>query len=183
MGDKNDEKMAGLSWSLFLMLAVVAISAVPLGATPQLAPPSDGPPSTPSPTTAPSTLHLKGRFVGSVSVDHQTVVFCINADSSRWFYATNPWAALFAAAHAGTELDLTVEAVSTDTLDTGELFTAYGLTHASLNGFESREWHDNMIKTLGYERASKLLNALADSFEVDAKDPRGLPTCNRFRKK
>jgi len=104
------------------------------------------------------------------------VAFCVKGDSTQWYGVSDPAAAFFVAAHAGTELDITVQAVETDTLETGEAFTSYGLSRASLNGYDSEEWWNNVLATLGYERAYKYFNALSDSLDVGENR---LPHCDR----
>jgi hypothetical protein len=120
--------------------------------------------------------HFGGRFLGFVTTDYQVAVFCVRGDSTRWTYVKNTSAALFVAAHAGTELEITVEAGSEDTLDTGQIVPEYALTGASLHGYSSDEWWDSLVASLGYERAHKFFNALADSLEIG---PGTLPQCGR----
>jgi hypothetical protein len=126
------------------------------------------------PGESPGLKHFKGRFIGFASTDYQNVAFCVKGDSTEWYFVSDPVAAFFVAAHAGTELDITVEAG--DTLETGEASTSYGLSRASLNGYDSEEWWDNVLATLGYERAYKYFNALSDSLDVDGNP---LPRCDR----
>jgi len=95
----------------------------------------------------------------------------------RSCFVTDPDAAAFVAVHAGAELDITVEAVSKDTLGAREIFTTYGLALASLNGYDSKAWSDDVTKAIGWDRAYKLFDPLEDSLDVDEGR---LPRCDRF---
>jgi len=152
-------------------LALCCISAAPSS------PPKRGKPSAPR-AEPPGLKHFRGRFIGFASADYQEVAFCVKGDSTSWYYVSDAAAAFFVAAHAGTELDITVQAGETDTLETGKISTTYGLSRASLNGYSSDEWWDNVLTTLGYERAFKYFNALSDSLDVGGGP---LPPCSRSR--
>ena len=169
-------RVAAASRWLWFALALCCISAAPSSPPRRVKVPKVAHSPYKPLAESPGPEHFKGRFLGFASTDYQLVAFCVKGDSTQWYGVSDPAAAFFVAAHAGTELDITVQAVETDTLETGEAFTSYGLSRASLNGYDSEEWWNNVLATLGYERAYKYFNALSDSLDVGENR---LPHCDR----
>jgi hypothetical protein len=126
---------------------------------------------------APRTVkRFKGRVVGFVVTDYVFAVIC-TGDSSELFGLSSSEAGRFVAAHPGTLLDLEVSEIGRDTLSSGNVEVEYGLTGASLNGYDSHAWWSDLESVLGYERARTLFQALEESLTVSAHDDEHLPPC------
>jgi hypothetical protein len=112
-------------------------------------------------------------------VDHVWAAFCVPGDSIIWLGVSDLNAAHFAAAHAGTKLDLEASLIDADTTE-GVIEPTYGLVGASLGGYTSKAWWSDVVRALGYERAHKVFGALEDSLKsyLDFDAP---PDCEQYR--
>lgn len=130
---------------LAIALALCCVSATPSGTKPEKTP----------------QLNFKGRFVGFVDDEWRFAVFCVQGDSTEWFGISDLAAAYFVATHAGSELDIKVEATPEDSRG-----PTYGLLEASLDGHNSDAWWENTVRALGDQRAYKVFRTLADSLII-----------------
>jgi len=125
----------------------------------------------PSLAAKPAPVHFKGRFLGFVDGDSRWAVFCVQGDSTVSAGISAPDVDLFVAAMAGALLDIEAEVV--DTYEEGGVQRPiYGMIGASLNGYAAENWASDTQQALGYQRAEKLFNALADSMVIDEEPPR-----------
>lgn len=111
-------------------------------------------------------IHFKGRFLGFVEGDSRWAVFCVQGDSTFTAGVSAAYVDLFCAAMAGAVLDIEAEAVDTYE-EKGVQHPIYGMIGASLNGYTAKQWASDTQKVLGYQRADKLFNALADSMVTE----------------
>jgi hypothetical protein len=119
----------------------------------------------------PASIHFKGRFLGFFEVDSRWAVFCVQGDSTFTAGVSAADVDLFVAAMGGAVLDIEAEVVDTYE-ENGVQKPIYGMIGASLNGYTAKEWASDTQKALGYQRADKLFNALADSMVMDQEPPR-----------
>jgi hypothetical protein len=78
---------------------------------------------------------------------------------------------LFCAAMAGAVLDIEAEVVDTYE-ENGVEHPIYGMVGASLNGYTAKQWASDTQDALGYQRADKIFNALANSMVMGEEPPR-----------
>jgi hypothetical protein len=116
-------------------------------------------------------MHFRGRFLGFVEGDSRWAVFCVQGDSIFTAGISAASVDRFVAAMAGAELDIEAEVVDTYE-ENGVQKPIYGMTGASLNGYTAKRWASDTQKALGYQRADKLFNALADSMVMNQAPPR-----------
>lgn len=119
----------------------------------------------------PASIHFKGRFLGFVEADSRWAVFCVQKDSTFTAGVSAADVDLFCAAMAGAVLDIEAEVIDTYE-ENGVEHPIYGMVGASLNGYTAKQWASDTQDALGYHRADKIFNALANSMVMGEEPPR-----------
>ena len=119
-----------------------------------------------------TSMTFKGRFLGFVEGDSRWAFFCVAGDSILTCGVSDVASGFFVAANAGTELEIEAQVIDTYVSDDGRIEPIYGMTGASLRGYSARKWRAEMVRVLGWDRATKVLSALADFFVVEEEPAR-----------